>query len=378
MQYDDVLNQALSLSKLELIVVDLPQKETFKSAIGVRQSRRAMLVKWTDHAGDYGFGECSCRPDPYYSSEFLDGAITVVQRFLFPAIKEAKTYGDFLDCRKKVRGWPFTKAALEFAINDLFLRKGQKDLLSTWPYEQTNNVPVGISLGIQDNFEQLQAKAQAAVKFGYSRLKFKINPQSNANDFIKLKKQYPDLHLSFDANGSFYEQHFGQLKAYAPLYAMIEQPFPPSRLDIAQKGKAALPNLFVCLDESIKTISDLKIAQHLGIMNELNLKPGRVGGLLNSMKMLDYCYQQKIPCWIGGMFETGIGRTLNLRVAACLPHAKAHDLSPSHRYFEEDIIASPIQMTKDGKVQADKLHTPDIDFDTLDKHTIKKIVLTNE
>ena len=132
MTLDQFLNQEISLKKLELYIIDLPQLMTFKSAIGVRKSRRAMIVKWVDKDGAFGYGECSCRPDPFYSSEFLEGSILMVKDFLFKRIKKAKTYGEFLEALKKVRGWAFTKAALEFALNDLLLKKQGYDILSTW------------------------------------------------------------------------------------------------------------------------------------------------------------------------------------------------------------------------------------------------------
>ena len=92
-------------------------------------------------------------------------------------------------------------------------------------------------------------------------------------------------------------------------------------------------------------MGDVIKLHHLGLLDELNLKIGRVGGLLTSIEILEYCRQHDIPCWIGGMFETGIGRIWNLRLAAYLSQAKAHDLSPSARYFEEDLVQPGIQMT---------------------------------
>ncbi len=375
MTLDEFLDQEISLKKLELYIIDLPQLMTFKSAIGVRKSRRAMIVKWVDKDGYSGYGECSCRPDPFYSSEFLDGSILMVKDFLFKRIKKAKTYREFLEAIQKIRGWSFTKAALEFALNDLLLKKEGYDILSTWEYKRINKVPVGISLGLQDNYKALHKKVKESIALGYSRLKFKINPETDPEDFKKIQKLYPDVYLSFDANGSFYEKDFPKMKAFAKLKVMIEQPFPPTRMDIAQKARKKLPEMFVCLDESIKSIGDLKVAYQLKIIDELNLKPGRVGGLYNSLLMLDYCKKKGIPCWVGGMFETGVGRTANLRVAQCIPQADANDLSPSHRYFEEDIIEQPIQMTKKGKVNAKSLNYAHVDDEVIEKYTVKKIVL---
>lgn len=375
MTLDQFLNQEISLKKLELYTIDLPQLMTFKSAIGVRKSRRAMIVKWVDKDGDFGYGECSCRPDPFYSSEFLEGSILMVKDFLFERVKKAKTYGEFLEALKKIRGWSFTKAALEFALNDLLLKKVGYDILSTWEHKRVNKVPVGISLGLQENYKALHKKVKEAIALGYSRLKFKINPDTNPEDFKKIQEKYPDVYLSFDANGSFYEKDFPKMKEFAKLNVMIEQPFPPNRMDIAQKARKKLPEMFICLDESIKSLGDLKLAHQLNLMDELNLKPGRVGGIYNSLLILEYCKKKDIPCWVGGMFETGVGRTANLRIAQCLPQADANDLSPSHRYFEEDIIEEPIQMTKKGKVNAKGLNYAHVDDEVIEKYTVSKIVL---
>ena len=80
------------------------------------------------------------------------------------------------------------------------------------------------------------------------------------------------------------------------------------------------------------------------------MKLGRVGGLYTSLQIAEYCFKHELPIWIGGMFETGIGRTLNLRFASFLQDAQAHDLSPSSRYFVEDILEEPIQMDGNGYI----------------------------
>lgn len=375
MTYQDILNQKISIDQLELIVIDLPQKGSFKSAIGIRKSRRAMLVKWTDKDGDTGYGECSCRPDPFYSSEFLKAALELTKDFIWPVAKAAESYQNLLDGLKKIRGWQFTKAAVEFALNDLLLRKTGKDLLSAWPYETIKDVPVGISLGLQENRAALEKAVKDAIALGYRRLKFKINPNSNPADFQWIQEQMPELYLSFDANGSFYEEDLALLGSFAEMDCMIEQPHPPSRADIALKGKQQIPQLFSCLDESVKSMGSLHLTYQVGLLDELNLKPGRVGGLKTSLEMLEFCREKTLPCWIGGMFETGIGRTANLRIASFLPNAKAHDLSPSHRYFLEDLIEDPIEMSKDGFVDASKLAAAKVNEAVVKKYEVERLIL---
>ena len=49
-------------------------------------------------------------------------------------------------------------------------------------------------------------------------------------------------------------------------------------------------------------------AEALGSCRILNIKQGRVGGLLESMRILGHAKGRGVPVWSGGMDETGIGR----------------------------------------------------------------------
>ena len=109
-------------------------------------------------------------------------------------------------------------------------------------------------------------------------------------------------------------------------------------------------------------------------MDQVNIKPGRVGGLYNSLKMIEFCQRHGLDAWIGGMFETGIGRAQNLQIAALLPDAKAHDLSPSSRYFLKDVLMKPISM-ENGHIDAGDFMNVSINEKALDSMTIDKIIL---
>ena len=111
-------------------------------------------------------------------------------------------------------------------------------------------------------------------------------------------------------------------------------------------------------------------------MDEVNIKPGRVGGLYASLQMIDYCKNHGLSAWIGGMFETGIGRAQNLQVAALLKDAKAHDLSPSSRYFSKDVLEVPIAMDN-GHIDAEYFMNVKVDEQALERMTVHKITLKN-
>ena len=87
-----MIDQTITLKRLELHVLDLPQKSVFKSGIGIRKSKETLLVKWIDKDGRVGYGECSCRPDPYYSAEFLKAAVLLIQDFIAPKLQSSQAY----------------------------------------------------------------------------------------------------------------------------------------------------------------------------------------------------------------------------------------------------------------------------------------------
>ncbi|BDS13659.1 o-succinylbenzoate synthase [Aureispira anguillae] len=374
----ELFKQDISLKAIHLIQIDLPQKQQFTSGIGVRKSREALIVVWEDQNGVKGYGECSCRPDPYYSDEFTEGAISLVKKFIIPFLKKTQTFEEVFRLLNKIRGWNFTKAAIEAAALQVIEKNSGISPFDLMESEPMKEVPVGISLGLYTELDQMEEAVKGALETGYRRLKFKISPHVRTDFFEAVNPLLfeADTYISFDANGSFGEQDLDTLGYFVNTYdSMIEQPFAPSKFDTLLKGKEKFPSLFMCFDEELKSIGDLIKLHQLGVLDEVNLKVGRVGGILNSLEIIQYCATHNIPCWIGGMFETGIGRILNLRMAAYLPLARAHDLSPSDRYFLEDIIEPKVQM-KDGKVVMASLKDCEINMDLVDKYTIAKHLLT--
>lgn len=366
---------SISLQNLQLILLDVPQKEQFVSGIGKRNSRKTLIVKWSDKEGRIGYGECSCRPDPYYSAEFLDGVVLMIQRFVIPQLQSSQTYFEILHILQKIRGWNFAKSAIEAAAYDILQQQTNHSLFDTLPIQPISKIPSGISMGIYTDKNEMKKAVQKNIAAGYRRLKFKISPNANTRyfDFINPVLFDSNVVISFDANGSFSHKDLDNFGYFVNTYnTVIEQPFSPSRFDVYLAAKRKYPNLKVCWDEEVKSIGDVIKLHKLGVLDELNLKVGRVGGITNSIEILQYCHKHQIPCWIGGMFETGVGRLLNLQFASYLPKAAAHDLSPSQRYFVQDIIDPDVKMSKEGYVDIAEANKCQIIPKLLEKFCISK------
>ncbi len=81
----------------------------------------------------------------------------------------------------------------------------------------------------------------------------------------------------------------------------------------------------------------------------INIKPGRVGGYLEALRIHDLCVGHGVAVWCGGMLETGIGRAANLALAALDGFSLPGDLSASDRFYRRD-ITEPVTLNADGTI----------------------------
>ena len=107
----------------------------------------------------------------------------------------------------------------------------------------------------------------------------------------------------------------------------------------------------------------------------INIKPGRVGGYIELVKIQDLSLKDRILVWCGGMLETGIGRAANFASAALPGFTLPGDTSASARYIKQD-ITTPFVM-EDGYLNVP--NTPGIgvepDMDFLEEITTHKEII---
>ena len=106
----------------------------------------------------------------------------------------------------------------------------------------------------------------------------------------------------------------------------------------------------ICLDESIKTVTVARDAIAAGACRIINIKPGRVGGFAESVKLHDLCAAHGIPVWHGGMLESGIGRAANIHLSTLPNFSLPGDIAASKRYFDPDLIDPAITVGADGTI----------------------------
>jgi O-succinylbenzoate synthase len=128
---------------------------------------------------------------------------------------------------------------------------------------------------------------------------------------------------------------------------MIEQPLSYSDIyehSVLQKDMKTA----ICLDESIHSLADAAAAVALNACRIINIKQGRVGGLMESMRIARFCADRGVGVWSGGMDETGIGRAVNIHLQTAEGFTLPGDTSETSNYFDEDIADPPVILGPDG------------------------------
>src|SRR5207244_445952 len=106
----------------------------------------------------------------------------------------------------------------------------------------------------------------------------------------------------------------------------------------------------ICLDESIKSVRLAEAAIAASACRIINIKPGRVGGFGESIRLHDLCAAHGIPVWHGGMLESGIGRAANIHLSTLPNFTLPGDVAASKRYFDPDLIEPPVEVAADGTI----------------------------
>ena len=328
----------MKLQEIELSTIHLPLVRPFRTSFGTQTSREVLMVKVTNENGTVGWAECVAMSEPLYSPEYVAGCLDLMKRFLIPALRDKSsiTAEDVPIVLKPFLAGQMAKAALETAILDAQLRD-QKISLAKYLGATKSKVECGVSVGIANNLEALVEEVKSYVDAGYRRIKLKIEPGWDYEAVKTIRNLYPDIPLQVDANQA-YSRDDGKLLAKLDEFnlLLIEQPL--DEHDIL--GHALLAKEVktpICLDESIISLQAAEDSLALKATTIINIKPGRVGGYIESKKIHDLCVKNNIPVWCGGMLETGIGRAANLALAALPGFTLPGDTSASARYFMQDI-----------------------------------------
>jgi o-succinylbenzoate synthase len=342
----------MKIEKVILREIRMRLKAPFETSFGVIEDRRILLVEVIAD-GVSGWGEITTMESPSYNSETTDTAWHIVSDFIAPAVVGRNLYGasDVSEVLIGIRGHYMAKAGVENALWDI---EAQQKRIPLWKLlgGTREEIACGVSLGIRENAESLVNKVEQEVACGYRRIKLKIKPGKDLEFVAAVRKQFPNIQLSVDANSAYSMEdidHLRKLDQFELL--MIEQPLGWDDIYSHARLQAQIRTA-ICLDECINNQRDAAMAIELGACRIINIKLGRVGGHTGARRVHDVCFERGVPVWCGGMLESGLGRVHNIAMSTLQGFTLPGDVSASSRYWSEDIIEPEVQVSRHGTICA--------------------------
>jgi O-succinylbenzoate synthase len=336
----------------EVREVALPMLKPFVTGFGVTDSRRTVLVHLRDADGNEGWGEGPALDHPYYLPDTTTSTFEAAREFALPLALAAADLrpATVAAAMEPIRGNTFARSGVEGAFWSL-QAAAEGTTLRALLGGGRDAVPVGESLSIADTVEETLEEVALRLREGYQRIKLKIRPGWDVEPVAAVRDAFgPDVMLQVDANAAYTLADAGQLRrldAYG--LACIEQPLAwDALLEHAELQRVlATP---VCLDESLRSPEDVRRALDVGACRNVNLKPGRVGGLTASLRIAELCAERGVALWCGGMMESGIGRAGNLALCSLPAFTEPADMSPASVLFSWDLVDPTFEVAADGTI----------------------------
>ena len=354
---------ALRLEGAEVLRVELPMRSPVATAVGTHRSRPLTLVHLvcrdlaTGAVVD-GWGESAALGDTTYDAEDVAGVWDALVRELVPWVAAAArslgglvpSLGSLRPLADAVPDRPLAYSALEAAVADAHLRAAGLPLAALLGVAGTEVAP-GAVVGTAEAPDEVVAAAAGWAEAGYARVKVKIEPGTEFEVVSALARWAASVGpgapaLQVDANGAYGPDDLDRLAALDPFGLLcIEQPF--ARGDLAAHRELAdRISTPVCLDESLDGPASVMAAVGSGACSVVCVKPARLGGIGNALDVVAWCDSVGVPWWVGGMFESGLGRRVTTVLGALPGAALPGDLAPPDAYLATDLVA-PVAVRRD-------------------------------
>ncbi|MCZ2155334.1 MAG: o-succinylbenzoate synthase [Bryobacterales bacterium] len=365
----------IHIDEIRIRLLRMPLVRFFETSFGRTTERRVLLVEVVQD-GISGWGEVTAGEHPFFNEEWTVSAYEIVREYVAPKLlgKTFERANEVGALSSGIRGHNMARAGVECAVWDLESRLRNEPLWKRIGGGARSSIPCGVSIGIQDTVDDLLDRIETELSAGYQRIKLKIKPGWDMEVLHAVRKRFPGIQLTADANSAYTLRdldHLRRLDEFDLQY--VEQPLSHDDIiDHATLQRAI--NTPVCLDECIRAPRHAEQAIEMGAARVINIKLGRVGGFTNAIRIHDIAQSGGIPVWCGGMLEAGIGRAHNIAMASLPNFVLPGDVSASKRYWSRDIIRPEVEVDSYGNIALPQApgFGYEVDHDWLDAVTYVK------
>lgn len=386
--------QVPTIKSIETLIVQLPTRREHKWTGLTETIGRYVLVRMTDSDGRVGWGEAPALKDwggefgRYFGESSLI-ARAVIESYLAPTVIGLEL-GNFAELHARmdavIRGYPYSKAAVEFAAYDLTGRWLNVPVHTLLGGKARERVPVTHSIGLI-SIEEARAETAQLVREGVKTIKIKIgvDPARDVAMVDAVREVAGEaVEICVDANEGYKTpgeavQTIRRMEKNRLKY--VEQPV-MGIARIAEVGRRI--DAPVMADESAWTAHDaIQIVQNGGIQI-VSIYTTKAGGLYKAMELGAVCRAAGLICNVNGSIETGVGNLANLQLAAACPAATLSCVIPVSTpaeaqsgqiggiYYKDDLLAAPMNFV-DGAIVVPSGPGMGIDVDLakIERHRVR-------
>ena len=309
--------------------VKMPLAEPYTIAYETIGSATNVFLRIGTNKGFNGFG-CAA-PDLQVSGETPGSVMRVCDEIIKPNLNGTDPVRIALQMSKlkpHLETHPSAMAMVDMALYDILGKAAGipvYKLLGGFRSRMKTSITIGI-LPIKDTI----AKAQEFVKKGFKILKIKggINVDADIERVLKVREIVgKKIELRFDANqGYSLEDSLRFVEAtYTAKLEIFEQPTPKGQLDLLGRvtKKVRIP---VMADESLKNLRDAFRLAKDHLVDMVNVKLMKVGGISESFHITAIARAANIDVMVGCMDEAALGIAAGLHFALACPFVSYADL----------------------------------------------------
>jgi muconate cycloisomerase len=360
-----------TIQSVETIIVQLPTRREHKWTGLTEVIGRYVMVKMTDSDGRVGWGEAPALKDwgGEFGRYFGESALitrTVIENYLGPAVIGVET-ANLVELHARmdatIRGYPYSKAAVEFAAYDLAGRWLNVPVHTLLGGRARDRVPVTHSIGLI-SIDEARSEVAKVVREGIRTIKVKIgvDPERDVAMVSAVREAAGEAtEICVDANEGYRTpgeavQIVRRMEKNRLKY--VEQPVMGMER-IAEVGRRI--DAPVMADETAWNAHDsVQIVQNGGIQI-VSIYTTKAGGLLKAMEVGAVCRAAGIICNVNGSIETGIGNLANVQLAAASPAVTLSCVIPVSTpaetqhgqvggiYYNDDLLTEPMEFV-DGAI----------------------------
>jgi L-Ala-D/L-Glu epimerase len=275
----------------------------FKHPFGVsgftRQQTLSVFVK-IEEENFIGYGE-ACLPEYLGETEKETIAFLILAKsFLKNKNTSENIESVLIDIDKISAACNAAKAAIDIALCDLYAKKNKQSFCHWKAIPFKKEMPTSFTIGI-DIEEKIIQKINEAEAFEVLKIKAGTTDDKALISFIRKHTSKP-LFIDVNQGWSNAAEALRMIEWLSDKNVLlIEQPLPKA-MKKEMQWLTKQSSILTFADESVKRLSDLE--QLDGAFSGVNIKLMKSTGLIESLKMIDFCKKNQLKIFLGCMAES--------------------------------------------------------------------------